>query len=88
MSHPHEGVDCESAWPQAQRGYDAIARENVTLRAYYNAQVDITVALHVENAKLRAALEKYGEHSASCTYFPPNNQPCDCGLAAELGGTA
>ncbi len=64
--------------------------------------VKIRRKLEADNARLRAALEKYGEHGYGCRYVVTRDEhrcrkhlklseqkiePCDCGLAAALAGT-
>jgi len=43
--------------------------------------------LEAESSNLRTTLKKYGEHFRSCpAYSNMTNEPCLCGLAAELKG--
>jgi len=42
--------------------------------------------LELENADLKAALEKYGSHRRGCAAFYGHRTDCTCGLDAALKG--
>jgi hypothetical protein len=45
---------------------------------------DVAFSTIEENRLLRSVLERYGRHDDSCSEWPEQNQPCDCGFTSAM----
>ena len=63
-------------------------REAQRLRTHDKEATDLTIDQQVEIGRLRAALERFGRHLVTCSYFRDGSHQaspetaCDCGLTA------
>jgi hypothetical protein len=49
---------------------------------------DVALSTIEENRRLRSVLGRYGRHDDSCSEWPEQNQPCDCGFTDALSSIA
>lgn len=60
------------------------SQQCATLRDLLVKAATMNADLRQQNAKLKQALKRYGEHSPDCAYADNLRGDCNCGLAEAL----
>lgn len=90
-----QATHCCPAWNDQMEDCDCDERMGEHIVRWQEAEAEVA-RLRESEARLRAALAKYGAHQSTCVLaspalmaaYPPASRRCGCGLEAALAGTA